>query len=64
LVLADDYAEAGQEAHALRSKISAASCLWRAGEVKRARSLFNSLVKEYPGKAKLIKSTIAELERT
>ncbi len=63
LVLADDYAEAGQERLALRSKISAASCLWRGGEVKQARTLFNSLIKEYPDKAKLIKSTVAELEK-
>jgi hypothetical protein len=63
LVLADDYAEAGQERLALRSKLSAASCLWHGGEIKRARSLFNSLVKEYPAKTKLIKSTVAELEK-
>jgi hypothetical protein len=62
LVLADDYAAAGQQRLALRSKISAASCLWRGGEIKRARTLFNTIIKEYPGKAKLIKSTVAELE--
>jgi hypothetical protein len=62
LVLADDYAAAGKKRLALRSRISAASCLWRGGEVKRSRSLFNALIKEHPTKAKLIKSTIAELE--
>jgi len=63
LVLADDYAEAGQERLALRSKISAASCLWRGGDVKRARTLFNSLIKENPDKAKVIKNTVAELQK-
>ena len=62
LVLADDYAAAGQQRLAFRSKISAASCLWHAGEVKRARALFNAISKEHPGKAKEIKSTVADLE--
>jgi hypothetical protein len=62
LVLADDYAEAGRDALAFRSQLSAASCMWRGGEIKRARALFKSLVKEHPGKEKLIKDTVAELE--
>ena|ERR1017187_6592750 len=62
LVLAEDYAAAGQERLAFRSRLSAASCLWKAGEVKRARALFNSFVKQYPAKAKIIKNTVAELE--
>jgi hypothetical protein len=64
LVLADDYAAAGQSRLAFRSHLSAASCLWRAGEAKRARALFNSILKKYPAKAKIIKSTVAELEGT
>ncbi len=62
LVLADDYEEAGQDAHAFRSRLSAASCLWRGGETKRARALMNRLIKDHPEKAKLIKSAISELE--
>lgn len=62
LVLADDYAEAGQADHAFRSQVSAASCLWRGGDVKHARALFSALLKKRPAKAKLIKATIAELE--
>jgi hypothetical protein len=62
LVLADDYAAAGQQRLAFRSKISAASCLWRAGEIKRARALFTAISNEHPGKAKFVKSTVAELE--
>ncbi|MBI3821132.1 MAG: hypothetical protein HY289_00460 [Planctomycetes bacterium] len=62
LVLADDYADARQNGMALRSRLSAASCMWRGGDVKRARALFTSMLKQHPGKAKIIKSTIAELE--
>lgn len=62
LVLADDYTDAGQKDKAFRSQLSAASCFWRAGETKRARALFNSLIKGFPGKAKLVKNAVAELE--
>ncbi|MBI1832655.1 MAG: hypothetical protein HYR84_14540 [Planctomycetes bacterium] len=62
LVLADDYADAGQHDLAFRSRLSAASCLWRGGDVKRARAVFNAMLKQHPGKAKIIKSTIAELD--
>jgi hypothetical protein len=61
-VLANDYAEAGQDPLAFRSRLSAATCLWRGGEIKRARALFNALIKDYPGKAKVIKSSLAELQ--
>ena len=40
LVLADDYAQAGQAGLALHSHVSAASCFWRAGHQTR---LVNSL---------------------
>src|SRR5262249_24751710 len=43
LVLASDYAEAGQEELAMRSRISAASCLWRAGRVDQARGELQAL---------------------
>ena len=62
LVLADDYAEAGKDSLAFRSKLSAASCLWRGGESKRARAVFNTLIKEHPGKEQLITSAVAELK--
>ena len=63
LVLADDYTAAGQQRLAFRSKLSAASCLWRGGEARRARALFNAIIKEYPAKAKLVKTAVTELER-
>jgi uncharacterized protein (UPF0262 family) len=36
LVLADDYLRCGQHDLAIRSRLSAASCLWRAGRCSRA----------------------------
>jgi hypothetical protein len=62
LVLADDFARAGQQVMAFRSQLSAASCMWRGGEVKRARALFKAMLKQHPRKTKIIKNTIAELE--
>jgi hypothetical protein len=40
LVLFGDYEQAGDGELARRSRISAASCFWRAGEIERAQSLF------------------------
>ena len=40
LVLANDYEQAGDRELARRSRISAASCFWRAGEVGSAHSIF------------------------
>ncbi len=40
LVLGKDYERAGDLGLARRSRISAASCFWRAGEVGRAHSIF------------------------
>src|SRR5690242_3803201 len=48
LVLADDYAQAGQPDLATRSGISAASCFWSAGHQDRARSLFDELRQSHP----------------
>lgn len=62
MVLADDYAAAGQRDHALRSQLSAASCLWKGGEDKQARTMFQSLIKKHASKAKLIRSAMADLE--
>jgi hypothetical protein len=63
LVLADDYAQAGQPELALRSAISAASCFWSAGEQERARPLFEGLLQAHPAQAEAIRQTIEELER-
>ncbi len=63
LVLADDYARAGQPDLALRSGISAASCFWSAGQPDRARPLFDELLQSHPAQAEAIRQVIEELER-
>lgn len=62
LVLANDYAHAGQEDMALRSRISAASCFWRAGLVEQARRLIDELVQDDPARVDAIHAVIAELQ--
>ena len=63
LVLAEDYAAAGADDLALRSRLSAASCLWRAGDVARARSFLEELQQTYPAQAAAIRQVIAELSQ-
>jgi hypothetical protein len=63
LVLAGDYANAGNDDMAFRSRLSAASCFWRAGHPDRARPLFVALTQDYPGQAATIQEAIDELEQ-
>jgi hypothetical protein len=63
LVLADDYAQAGQPDLALRSGISAASCFWCAGDQDRARPLFDELLQSHPAQSAAIQQVVTELER-
>jgi hypothetical protein len=63
LVLADDYAQAGQPELALRSGISAASCFWSAGHPERARPLFDELLQTHRTQVDTIRQVIEELER-
>jgi hypothetical protein len=63
LVLADDYEAAGAADLALRSRISAASCFWRAGETARAQALFDELRKAHPAQAAALQQVIAELSQ-
>jgi hypothetical protein len=62
LVLADDYAQAGQADLAWRSQLSAASCFWRAGRPEHARELLATLMQEHPAQASVIQQIISELE--
>jgi len=62
LVLASDYSEVGEEEQARRSRISAASCLWRAGRPEQARQELEALVHEFPAQAPVIQRTLADLE--
>lgn len=63
LVLADDYANAGQDALAFRSRLSAASSFWRAGRIEQARELLVSLSANHPDRSSAIQEVTAELER-
>ena len=63
LVLAEDYAQAGAAGLAFRSRLSAASCLWRAGDIPRARSYFDELLQMHPDQRTSIAQAIGELER-
>jgi hypothetical protein len=63
LVLADDYAAAGDKEMAMSSQISAASCFWRAGHVEEAQQLFDTLARANPGEESSIKELISELQR-
>jgi hypothetical protein len=63
LVLAEDYAAGGAGDRALRSRISAASCFWRAGQSERARSEFHAISQAHSPSAAEIQRIVAELER-
>jgi hypothetical protein len=64
LVLASDYTEAGQIELARRSRVSAASCLWRAGRFEQARQELEQLSREFPAQTPAIQQVLADLEKT
>src|SRR5437867_1784412 len=61
LVLAVDYESAGESDLVLRSRLSAASCFWRAGQPSQARALFDSMLQAFPARATEIQKVMAEL---
>jgi hypothetical protein len=61
LVLASDYECAGDAALARRSRISAASCFWRAGEKATARPILESLMESDPDRASEIQEVMDQL---
>jgi hypothetical protein len=61
LVLATDYEQAGDTELARRSRIGAASCLWRAGELETARAVFDGLRQSDPSRSDEIQELIDEL---
>jgi hypothetical protein len=63
LVLADDYQQADDLEQARRSRISAASCFWGAGERERATAIFDALAQEDPEREDEIHEIMGELER-
>ena len=62
LVLANDYEQAGDMELARRSRISAASCFWRAGEIARAHSIFENERQSDPSGSNEIQDLIKELK--
>jgi hypothetical protein len=63
LVLASDYEQAGEPDLARRSRISAGSCFWRAGDTPQARTIFDALTQDAPEHESEIHEIVRELER-
>jgi len=61
MVLAADYDEAGDSDLAFRSRLSAASCLWRGGQGGSARRLLDQLTKTNPEHSSLIQKVLDDL---
>lgn len=64
LVLATDYEKAGDTDLALRSRLSAASCFWRAGKPAEAQQMFDSLTQAHPSKVLEIQAILDDLLKT
>ena len=63
LVLAHDYDAAGEPDLALRSRISAASCLWSGGNIEQGRLALEALQVQLPTQTNAIQEVVAELMR-
>ena len=63
LVLADDYDEIHEHELASRSRVSAASCLWQAGQLDRAQAIFDAIVDSDPDAADELRAVIADLRK-
>jgi hypothetical protein len=63
LVLADDYAQAGDDRMAFRSRLSAASAFWRGGQIATARQHLAAMAQDFPDRASAIESALSELEQ-
>jgi hypothetical protein len=61
LVLAADFEEIGDAELAVRSRLSAASCFWRAGDPLSARGLIETLLEAHPERAAIIREVIDDL---
>ena len=61
LVLADDYEQAGEGDLAFRSRLSAASCFWRAGQSEQSRLVFDTLSRSNPDRAAEVRQVTDEL---
>jgi hypothetical protein len=63
LVLARDYEEVGDSIAVYRSRLSAASCLWRGGEIEKGRRELTELQAQHPERTPAIQQALAELTR-
>ena len=63
LVLAVDYQEAGASELVFRSRLSAASSFWRAGQLEQAQTLFEAMIQTHPEKAAIIRQIRADLQQ-
>jgi hypothetical protein len=63
LVLAADFDEIGDADLAVRSRLSAASCFWRAGDPLSARGLIENLLESHPERAAIIRGVLDDLEQ-
>ena len=62
LVLADDYEQGGDLELSRRSRISAASALWRGGRREDARAIFDEVAHLDPDRAGEVQDVMAELQ--
>jgi hypothetical protein len=62
LVLAADYDQSNEPELALRSRLSAASCLWRGGQCDRARRLIDQLSETHAAESARIRKVLEDLE--
>lgn len=61
LVLADDYEQADESDLSFRSRLSAASCFWRAGQPEQASKVSESLLRINPDRAAEVQQVMDEL---
>ena len=61
LVLADDYDQADESDLSFRSRLSAASCFWRAGQPEQASKVTDSLLRINPDRAAEVQQVMDEL---
>lgn len=61
LVLADDYEQADESDLSFRSRLSAASCFWRAGQPEQASKVSDSLLRINPDRAAEVQQVMDEL---
>ncbi|MBW3598086.1 MAG: hypothetical protein KY475_12510 [Planctomycetes bacterium] len=62
--MAGDYEQGGELELARRSRLSAASCLWRAGRSDEAQPIFDALAQADPARAAEVQEVLNDLKNT